>query len=1026
MPSALRTAILLMGISASIAGAQQYDLRVFSLGDGLPGASVHAFQEDPDGFLWMGTSAGICRTDGRHFRTYDRRSGLRDDAVNAVLRDPSGTLWVGLGRGVMRRDQGRFVEAGPEALRDAEITGMLVDAQDRLWVSSRTMGTWRATTPEAAAWEPITELAGLRVNGMARMGTSIWSATDKGVMLCEEGRTRLLPVTAGAEATTVFADSTCLMVGSREGAWILAEGLTHRLDTINVLPTNRVQSLLRGRHGAIWIGTPMGLVMLERGLNDLTNARTLTTRNGLGNNDIRSLYQDRSGAVWIGTEYGGASKFVSLAFIHFTDRDGLGSRIVSAVQRTRDGDVWIGTYGGGVAHFDGEVLTRYGPDEGLVDPFVLSLTCDSTGRVIVGTKHEGAFVLRNDRFVNLGTRRTSDRSTNFLITDEEGRIWAGTSDGLLCAPGDGEVVRMPLSAPVNAVAPAGDTVWIASAAGLLYLDTRRVPWEPMPIPVAPAHTYTSLVRDGMGNLWCGSEGHGLFRLSGTRLDSLTLTGGMGSAQGLGNAYVEQVLLDEVQNLWIGTRLGLDHVMLDELQENVIDIDHYGAEEGFAGVETFRNACLLDPLDSSLWFGTVQGLTRYQPDYVLRDPNEPSTRLTGLELFYEEVDWSPWCDRVDTQGLPRGLVLPHNKNQLTFSFVGVSLAYPEKVRYQYFLDGYDPDWSPITEQDRVTYSNLQPGEYTFQVIARNASGVWNQEPFRFGFTVEPPIWRTTGFQAAAGGAGILLVLGFVQLRTRKLRRDRERLEGMVRERTSELAEEKHRSERLLLNILPESTALELREHGQAQAHSYPSCTVLFSDFQGFTRFSAELGDTRLVSDLDRFFRAFDRLTDRFGIEKIKTIGDAYMCAAGLPEEHPQHALAMVLMALAMLDEADRVNRERAREGLAEWPIRIGIHTGPVIAGVVGEKKFAYDVWGDTVNLASRMESNGAPGRINLSGATYAGVMEYVQCTPRGPLQVKNKGEMQMYFLDRLRPAFSTDRSGRVPNAGLLDLLGNPTP
>ncbi|MCB1513149.1 MAG: hypothetical protein KDJ36_19830, partial [Hyphomicrobiaceae bacterium] len=158
----------------------------------------------------------------------------------------------------------------------------------------------------------------------------------------------------------------------------------------------------------------------------------------------------------------------------------------------------------------------------------------------------------------------------------------------------------------------------------------------------------------------------------------------------------------------------------------------------------------------------------------------------------------------------------------------------------------------------------------------------------------------------------------------------------------------------------------------------------------------------------------------------TIGDAYMCAAGLPEEHPQHALAMVLMALAMLDEADRVNRERAREGLAEWPIRIGIHTGPVIAGVVGEKKFAYDVWGDTVNLASRMESNGAPGRINLSGATYAGVMEYVQCTPRGPLQVKNKGEMQMYFLDRLRPAFSTDRNGRVPNAELLDLLGNPTP
>ena len=1021
MPNALRSVCLILGLGAFILHAQQYDLRVFSLGDGLPGASVHAFQEDPDGFLWMGTSAGICRTDGRHFRTYDRRAGLRDDEVTAILRDPAGRLWMGSRRGLMRWDQGRFVDAGPGALREAEITGLTIDHLGHLWVSSRSLGTWRALDPVGDTWEVVPQLAGRRVNATAARGRSILFATDKGVVSWQDDKAIVWPIGGDVEATALFADSTCTLVGSRQGAWVVTDTGSHRLDTTNVLPTNRVQSLLRGRYGAIWIGTPMGLVMLERGLNDLSNARTLTTRNGLGNNDVRALYQDRSGAVWIGTEYGGASKFVSLAFIHFTDRDGLGSHIVSAVQRTRDGDVWIGTYGGGVAHFDGEALTRYGPGKGLVDPFVLSLTCDSSGRVIAGTAHEGAFLLRDGRFVNMGTPRPTDRRTNFLTTDGEGRIWAGTGDGLVCAPGDGGVVRMPLAAPVNAVAPAGDTVWIATSSGLYVLDTRRLPWAPIRMPLVPAHSFTSLVRDAMGNLWCGSEGHGLFRLTGTRLDSLTRQGGMGSAQGLGNGYVEQVLLDAVQNLWIGTRYGLDHVMLDELQENVIDIDHYGAEEGFIGMETFRNACLLDPVDSALWFGTVQGLTRYQPDYLLTDPNEPSTRLTGLELFYEEVDWSPWCEQVDPQGLPRGLVLPYNKNQLTFSFVGVSLAYPEKVRYQYFLEGYDPDWSPITGQDRVTYSNLQPGEYTFQVIARNASGVWNQEPFRFRFSVEPPVWRTTGFQAAAALACVLLVLGFVRSRTRRLRRDRERLEGMVRVRTSELAEEKQRSEQLLLNILPESTALELREHGRAEARSYRSCTVLFSDFQGFTRFSAQLGDTRLVNDLDRFFRAFDRLTDRFGVEKIKTIGDAYMCAAGLPEPKDRHALATVLMALAMLDEVDRVNQERSGEGLSEWPIRIGVHTGPVIAGVVGEKKFAYDVWGDTVNLASRMESNGAPGRVNISGATYAGVMEFVQCTPRGPLQVKNKGEMQMYFLDRLRPEYSADHAGRVPNERLLALL-----
>ena len=245
------------------------------------------------------------------------------------------------------------------------------------------------------------------------------------------------------------------------------------------------------------------------------------------------------------------------------------------------------------------------------------------------------------------------------------------------------------------------------------------------------------------------------------------------------------------------------------------------------------------------------------------------------------------------------------------------------------------------------------------------------------------------------------MGFVRLRERTQRKERERLERKVVVRTRQLEAEKERSDDLLRNILPSSTAEELKQKGTAEARRYENCTVLFSDFKGFTGFSSLMDSDTLVSELDHYFRLFDEQCDRFGLEKIKTIGDSYMCAAGLPEPKGTHARDAVLMGLAMLAAVERSNAERRSRGMTEWPVRIGIHTGPVVAGVVGRKKFAYDIWGDTVNLASRMESAGEAGKLNISGATYAQVMDLVHVRPRGPIKVKGKGELHMYFVTGLR-------------------------
>lgn len=212
----------------------------------------------------------------------------------------------------------------------------------------------------------------------------------------------------------------------------------------------------------------------------------------------------------------------------------------------------------------------------------------------------------------------------------------------------------------------------------------------------------------------------------------------------------------------------------------------------------------------------------------------------------------------------------------------------------------------------------------------------------------------------------------------------------------IEEEKNRSDTLLLNILPEETAQELKQSGMVKAKKFESVTVLFTDFKGFTQYAENLSPEQLVESVDYYFSKFDSIMETYGLEKIKTIGDAYMCAGGLPfatEDHAHKVMQAAMEIAAFVDESLQNNSTQQ----TRFEIRIGINTGPVVAGVVGIKKFAYDIWGDTVNIASRMESCSEPGKINISENTFALVKDRFNCEYRGEIEVKNRGMMKMYFV-----------------------------
>jgi len=244
-------------------------------------------------------------------------------------------------------------------------------------------------------------------------------------------------------------------------------------------------------------------------------------------------------------------------------------------------------------------------------------------------------------------------------------------------------------------------------------------------------------------------------------------------------------------------------------------------------------------------------------------------------------------------------------------------------------------------------------------------------------------------AFMGGLILILFIAVILIRSN---RDKIKANRMLDKQNTKI-------ENLLLNILPSEVAKELHKYGAAVPRYYESVTVLFTDFKGFTMLAEKLSPKELVWELNDFFIAFDEIIERHGLEKIKTIGDAYMCAGGIPVKNSVHPISTVKAGLEMQEYMRETNEKREKLGEMPWGLRVGVHTGPIVAGVVGKKKYAYDIWGNTVNVASRMESSGEAGKLNISAATYELVKEKYTCSHRGKIYAKNVGDIDMYFVDR---------------------------
>jgi class 3 adenylate cyclase len=240
-----------------------------------------------------------------------------------------------------------------------------------------------------------------------------------------------------------------------------------------------------------------------------------------------------------------------------------------------------------------------------------------------------------------------------------------------------------------------------------------------------------------------------------------------------------------------------------------------------------------------------------------------------------------------------------------------------------------------------------------------------------------------------GVVLLVFIIALVLRSREKTRSNRRLQ-----------QEKDKTQQMLHNILPVEIANELEQAGKVEPRKHEEVSILFTDFKGFTAIASQMDPAELLRRLEEVFQQFDQVIEKYGLEKIKTIGDAYMAAANLVRKDPHHAIHAVTAAMEMQEFIDIWSGKQRRKGEIPWELRIGIHTGPVVAGVIGQKKFVYDIWGDAVNLASRMEAYGEPGKVNISAATYELVRPYCDFEPKRRVEVKNRGQLDMFFVKEI--------------------------
>ncbi len=757
------TFFLLLLFVSRFSHSQQYFFSNITTENGLSQAQVLSILQDDAGVMWFGTNdGGITKYDGSKFEYITTKNGLVDNVVYSILQYDKSTFLVGTNNGVSFIRNNKIINYNIEdkltsnrifdiiKLKNNEVllgTGKGVCEFEKGFFERRNFGK---LLDSAAVFNIYEDTKG-----------GIWFSTlGSGVFYFQNGALQNINSANGLKENFVYSVSQ----KDEFNFWLCTSAGLFNMNVESGIVTpvfekdipdyynTQFYSVDNDSAGNIWIASSIGVYKYRNSLEKIS------TQNGLVNNNVWKIYIDREKNVWFGSKENGISVLPDLAWEHYGEQNGLTGKTINVISKFGM-EMYCGT-DEGFSIFKNNKFVSYGNSNGLISGEALCLQIDSKGYAWIGT-NSGISKFSNGKFINYEFDKKLLNKYNRcydLLIESDNKIWLGTLAGLAVvengklSPVTFDGVSSPKSI-YNLFMSSDKTLWMGCDDGLYSMKNNSLKRYSAKDGISEKRINCVTV-DEKGVLWVATN-EGIYYLNETKFLKISVADGLSS----NNAY--SIAFDRQQRLWVGEPNGVDRIELNNYK--IVKVTHFDGDNGFAGKDCRSNSVYVDDSTGHIYFGTVNGLMVYRPEYEKKTISLPLVKLNSVNLFSQITNWKEHTDSVDWVGMPVNLELPFSKNYLTFNFVGVSLSAPAKVRYQYMLKGLDKDWLPVTAKTEAIYSNLPPNKYEFLVKSANENNVWSA-PQSFKFVILPPFYKTWWFYSLCIAIVIGGIFSYVKIRS----------------------------------------------------------------------------------------------------------------------------------------------------------------------------------------------------------------------------------------------------------------------